>query len=159
MDSVQLTRYEVGFSVDVLQPKQRPRFNVNGKQTYTPIETTLAERQIAVAYKGASIRKYGHVVKAPKGVPVAMRVECYTKAPKSYPRWLPKWLKPWLPFVKKPDWDNLGKTVSDALNGIAYHDDSQITAAHIYKRDLDETTRDQTTVTIRFYLPEGYDFD
>jgi len=33
----------------------------------------------------------------------------------------------------KPDWDNVGKMVSDALNGVAYADDSQITLAHVSK--------------------------
>ena len=30
------------------------------------------------------------------------------------------------------DWDNHGKAISDALNGICYIDDKQITEAHIY---------------------------
>ena len=34
---------------------------------------------------------------------------------------------------KKPDWDNVGKIVSDALNQIAYHDDAQVYDAHIIK--------------------------
>jgi Holliday junction resolvase RusA-like endonuclease len=37
--------------------------------------------------------------------------------------------------TKRPDWDNLGKLVSDSLNGLAYKDDSQIveaTAAKYY---------------------------
>lgn len=34
---------------------------------------------------------------------------------------------------KKPDYDNMAKSITDALNGIAYRDDSQIVEAHIYK--------------------------
>jgi Holliday junction resolvase RusA-like endonuclease len=34
---------------------------------------------------------------------------------------------------KRPDWDNIGKAVSDALNGVAYADDGQIGAASIEK--------------------------
>lgn len=30
------------------------------------------------------------------------------------------------------DWDNYPKVLQDALNGIAWHDDSQITAAHVF---------------------------
>lgn len=150
--------YEISFTADVLQAKQRPRFNAKERRTYTPTETTDAERQIAIAYKGACIRKYGHVVRAPKGVPVAMQVDCYTKAPKKYPDWLPKWLKPRVPFTKKPDWDNLGKTVADGLNEVAYRDDAQITAAHVYKHDLADKGG-YIEVTLQFYLPEGYDFD
>lgn len=33
----------------------------------------------------------------------------------------------------KPDWDNIGKAVCDALNGIAYKDDSQVVSANVYK--------------------------
>ena len=34
----------------------------------------------------------------------------------------------------KPDWDNLGKLVSDAMNAVVYKDDAQIFEAHISKR-------------------------
>lgn len=35
--------------------------------------------------------------------------------------------------VKKPDWDNIGKIICDSLNGIAYHDDSQIVMGSVEK--------------------------
>ncbi len=38
---------------------------------------------------------------------------------------------------KKPDWDQLGKIVSDALEGLAYKNDSQIVDAHVHKRYSD----------------------
>ena len=37
----------------------------------------------------------------------------------------------WKP--SKPDWDNIGKSVCDALNGLAYNDDSQIVEATVKK--------------------------
>lgn len=33
----------------------------------------------------------------------------------------------------KPDWDNLAKLATDALNGVAYVDDAQIVSAHVEK--------------------------
>lgn len=33
--------------------------------------------------------------------------------------------------LKFGDWDNHAKAICDALNGICYHDDRQITEAHI----------------------------
>ena len=36
--------------------------------------------------------------------------------------------------TKKPDWDNIGKIVSDALNKFAFKDDAQITEATIIKK-------------------------
>lgn len=37
-------------------------------------------------------------------------------------------------FTARPDWDNLGKVISDGLNGIAYNDDAQICDARVAKR-------------------------
>lgn len=38
-----------------------------------------------------------------------------------------------LPDKRRKDWDNLAKNVMDALNGIVYRDDSQVTMATIEK--------------------------
>ena len=35
--------------------------------------------------------------------------------------------------MKKPDWDNVGKVVSDALNKLAYRDDTQIVECTVQK--------------------------
>ena len=35
---------------------------------------------------------------------------------------------------KKPDVDNISKSILDALNGIAYHDDSQVTSLWVWKQ-------------------------
>jgi Holliday junction resolvase RusA-like endonuclease len=35
--------------------------------------------------------------------------------------------------TKKPDWDNVAKSVCDAMNGIVYMDDTQIVDAHVTK--------------------------
>lgn len=39
-----------------------------------------------------------------------------------------------LPTYQTRDWDNLGKAISDALNGVAYHDDNQVMHASVTKR-------------------------
>lgn len=38
-----------------------------------------------------------------------------------------------LHHTSKPDWDNVGKIVTDALNGFAYKDDSQICESRVRK--------------------------
>jgi Holliday junction resolvase RusA-like endonuclease len=38
-----------------------------------------------------------------------------------------------LPNYATRDWDNLGKAVSDALNGVAYRDDNQVISASVTK--------------------------
>lgn len=40
--------------------------------------------------------------------------------------------------TKKPDWDNLAKAVTDAMNGIVYHDDAQIVRASVFKQYGDD---------------------
>lgn len=44
----------------------------------------------------------------------------------------------------KPDWDNAGKIISDALNGIAYRDDAQIVSAVV-----DQFYSDRPRVDVR----------
>jgi Holliday junction resolvase RusA-like endonuclease len=39
-----------------------------------------------------------------------------------------------LPHTKKPDFDNIAKSVVDACNGVLYKDDAQIYDCHIIKR-------------------------
>ena len=148
-----MTLYEVRFTVDFLQGKQRPRFSRRTGRAYTPKETEDAERQIGIAYKGASIRKYGRVVSAPRGVPVAVQVDCYKREPKTIPEYVLEWLLPRIPFVVAGDADNYLKEI-DGLNGIAWHDDAQVTAAHVYKHDRNGVTHDHMDFTVQFYLDE-----
>ena len=39
--------------------------------------------------------------------------------------------------TKKPDADNIAKIILDAINGIAYHDDSQIVELRVHKEYVD----------------------
>jgi Holliday junction resolvase RusA-like endonuclease len=39
--------------------------------------------------------------------------------------------------TKKPDWDSIGKIICDALNGVAYEDDKQVTESQMRKRYID----------------------
>jgi Holliday junction resolvase RusA-like endonuclease len=68
------------------------------------------------------------------------------------------------PMTKRPDGDNLWKTVSDALVGLAYDDDSQIWRAVIEKRYSDtprteivvlETPPDAQKCPLLDYLDEN----
>lgn len=56
-----------------------------------------------------------------------MRLVFSLKRPKTLPKKV-------VHHVKKPDLDNLTKAVKDALNGIAYKDDSQIISCMALKR-------------------------
>ncbi|MGB6231196.1 MAG: RusA family crossover junction endodeoxyribonuclease, partial [Litorimonas sp.] len=53
------------------------------------------------------------------------------------------------PHAIKPDGDNLAKLVKDALNGLAYHDDAQVSTTIVEKQWSDH---DRTVVTLE-WLP------
>lgn len=52
--------------------------------------------------------------------------------------------------LKKPDWDNVGKIITDALNGLAWHDDAQIARATVSKVYTAEEPR------VEIYLKKGF---
>lgn len=101
-------------------PKGRPRFT-RGGIVYTPSKTRAYEKQIASLAKAQIV---GH---QPLNGPLRVDVVAYLHLPVSMSK--KERLKA-LAFktfpTKKPDIDNLVKAALDALNGIVWHDDSQI---------------------------------
>ncbi len=121
--------------------KQRPRHNRSTNTTYTPNETRQHEQLIALAYN----RQIG-TFRFPKNAHISMRVTAYMPIPKSASKrkrelMLTGAIRP----TVKPDWDNIGKLVADALNGIAYDDDKCIVDARVQKF-YSESPRVQVTL-------------
>lgn len=99
--------------------KARPR--ITRKGVYTPKKTTDAENAVRSAWIDAGFKSFGDA-------PIQIEVHTFRCIPKSRPK------KVEIEHdTYKPDWDNVGKLVSDALNGLAYDDDSQIVSAHVVK--------------------------
>jgi Holliday junction resolvase RusA-like endonuclease len=100
--------------------KARPRFTRSG-HTYTPAKTVNYENLVKLSFTD----QIGYFV--PNKEPVRMLLRAFYKIPKSTPK---KYLADMghgiIQPMKKPDADNIIKSVADALNGIAYHDDAQI---------------------------------
>jgi len=65
----------------------------------------------------------------------------------------PKSAWPGKDCLVKPDWDNIGKLVCDALNRVVYRDDSQITKATVLKRYCEEGVAEGLFVRIRLDQP------
>ncbi len=95
-------------------PKARARtFLRNGKyMSFTPSKTVNAEQFIRACLIEQGIRPIENQA-------VRLIIDFYLKRPATLPK---KVLEP----IKRPDIDNLVKTVLDALNGYAFKDDSQI---------------------------------
>lgn len=108
--------------------KQRPKFNNKTKNTYTPKETRDYEALVKQCY----MQKYRDREPIPAKTPV--EVYAYFKIPKSMPKKQVKLIEnnELFPTVK-PDTDNISKIILDALNGLAYYDDNQVTDLTIYK--------------------------
>jgi Holliday junction resolvase RusA-like endonuclease len=106
--------------------KQRPRVMKTGI-TYTPKETVSYENLIKFIYSQ---------LPEPKKFegPVNMWVKAYFSIPKSSSKTKAYDMKMGsIRPIKKPDWDNIGKIISDALNTMAYHDDSQVVDCEVQK--------------------------
>lgn len=101
--------------------KARPRFVRAGAgvRTYTPKTTAEYERTICEAYKAAGGEKMDG--------PIEVRIVAFFRIPKSatVKERKAKGNGKERP-TKKPDLDNIAKVVMDALNGVAYRDDSQV---------------------------------
>ena len=78
--------------------------------------------------------------------PLACGIEVRRVKPASYPK-RPTKGNPWPDrWWKKPDVDNYVKLLFDALTGIAWQDDAQVTDLHVTKRFGD---RDEVVISIR----------
>lgn len=116
----------IEFTVDgVPVGKARPR--VTRYATYTPKKTKDYEQLTKWSCKS----KYKE---RPLKGPIRIDIKFYMYIPKSTSkvRVRRKCELEILP-TKQPDWDNMAKSITDALNGIAYEDDNQIVESHIYK--------------------------
>ena len=116
-------------------PKGRPRFARRGQfvQTYTDAKTIDYETQVAM--------KARHAIGATKPLESALTVFLYLRytVPASYSKKRKEACLNGLEYPKKVDIDNVYKSVTDAMNGIVYVDDSQIVEAHIKKVYAEES--------------------
>lgn len=123
--------FMVNFVVDgVPVAKGRPRFAKRGNfvQTYTPQKTkdyeSLVMEAATVAMGSAQ----------PLTTPIAIYLYIRLPIPASYSKKRVRdCIEGYEMPTKKPDWDNIAKAVTDALNGICYVDDCQIVNAHVKK--------------------------
>ena len=107
------------------QGKARARTFYNSRSnkmsSMTPEKTVLYENLIKTCFR----QKYGQGF--PDDAYVAANILAFFEPPKSISKKKREDMltgKIWP--AKKPDSDNIAKVVLDALNGIAYHDDTQI---------------------------------
>lgn len=105
-----------------IKGKGRPRFSNYGKfgKAYTPADTASYENLIKVQFKITCGDWFSELPLKMKITAIHGITKSTTKKDKA--KMLSGELKP----TKKPDADNIVKVICDALNGIAYRDDTQI---------------------------------
>lgn len=123
------------FEVDEVMACPRPRHMRNG-HTYMPTEYSHYKRRVAEAYRAAGGEHMGTA-------PVALTIDVMRELPGSSPKRVSA-----EPDTVRPDVDNIAKAVMDALNGVAYEDDSQVVSLSVLKCDRTRNpTRMRVTVT------------
>ena len=105
----------------------------NGKKKKSKIrffeDSKVSEykKKVIEAFEESGGRVYG------KDVPLRMSIRFYLSVPMSASeRKKENLIAKFFP-TKRPDNDNLYKGIADALNKVAYYDDSQIVITHIHK--------------------------
>jgi Holliday junction resolvase RusA-like endonuclease len=135
--------------------KGRPRFVTKGKggkplpypKTYTPKTTKEYEHKVIKAFLQAAGRKL--LLRCPVHIDIVAHYYIPQSASKiDRAAMLNGKLLP----TKKPDLDNVAKIILDALNGIAWQDDSQVCELTKRKRFGDPP---RVWVRLRWHLEEG----
>ena len=120
--------------------KGRPRYANQGGfiHAYTPKKTKDFEDAILNAFL-ESIPTNRKKPYYEKEVQLCAEISIYTAIPKSYSKKKrADCLWGYIAPTKKPDIDNICKSIFDALNGYAYADDSQIILLHAKKSYAEE---------------------
>lgn len=110
--------------------KGRPRFarTSSGVRTYTTDDTVSYENLVKISY----LNECGRRDKL-EG-PLRVNIQCYFPVPASTSRKKrDQMLNDEIMYTKKPDCDNLAKSILDALNGVAYSDDKQVCQLSVSK--------------------------
>ena len=123
------------FGFGFVPTKRRPKFTRKGR-AYDP----AANKREAAAIREAWAEQVGEW-KADG--PVGVSVDVHRKLPKGRPLKVESESDTF-----KPDVDNIAKAVLDALNGVAFEDDSQVVCLRCYKHPRRRRDSDRTLVRI-----------
>lgn len=129
----------ISFSCDFpMVAKERPRLGRGGR-TYTPTKTKGFEDAVAFKARAAMGNQ------PPMATPCRVEIYALVQIPPSWPKWKQA-AAAGKPYTSQTDWDNQGKAVCDALNGVVYVDDRLV--AHGSVERYWSPNPDQFRVTI-----------
>lgn len=109
--------------------KGRPRFNTRTGHAITPKDTVNYETLVHMEY----LNQCGNARFSDDAM-LDMRIKAYYSIPQSKSKKKKELMRAGvIRPTKKPDMDNCIKIIADALNKIAYHDDTQIVDCQVRK--------------------------
>jgi len=123
--------------------KGRPRFVRATGHTYTPEKTRAYEAMVRQVYR---LGRHGDPLQGP----VCLEIMAVFPLPKDKRR---RSALAGQPYTGKPDIDNVIKVIQDALNGLAYADDKQVTELHAALRYCGEGEQPHVSVIIEEAKP------
>lgn len=130
-------------------PQQRPKFTtVNGHgRAYDPAKSRNFKAEVAILASTA------HGMRPPFPDDVEVNIVAWLPIPQSWSKQKQHLALDGIihPTTRGNDVDNLAKSVLDAMTGIVYKDDSQVTSLHVYKRYSDKP---RTSVLVTGFLTE-----
>ena len=115
--------------------KGRPKFSTFGgyPKAYTPVKTVNYENLVKIAFQQTGEQPFERETQ------LRADITAFFPIPKSVSKKKREEMNSGLLMhTKKPDCDNIAKSILDALNGLAYYDDSQICELSVYKMYSDE---------------------
>lgn len=111
------------FTIDgKVQPQQRPRFSRQGGfvKTYDPPESARYKKHVAQVAERYALEEL-------IDSPIKLTVDAYIEIPKSYTKKKRKQIEDGeLLHIKKPDIDNMLKSITDGITGVLWTDDNLI---------------------------------
>ncbi len=131
------------FSVPGVEGQRRPRASVLAGRAHVRKDARdrVRAQEIRRAFEDA--RAAAGLPCVPVAGPVEVCVRCHMPLPKGAPRRVES-----MPFTRKPDADNVGKSVLDALNATAWLDDAQVTCLLVRKLDRMRGDAERTEVRV-----------
>ncbi len=144
----------VAFEVPGVEGQRRPRASVvRGRAHVRKDDLDRGrEREIRAAFEDA--RAACGLPCAPADGQVSVCVLCCMPMPKGAPKRVES-----MPFTRKPDADNVAKSVLDALNGVAWLDDAQVTHLSVRKLERRRAVTPRTAVRVVWGLEDEEEDD
>mgnify|MGYP000106680478 CR=1 FL=1 len=113
------------------QGKGRPRFSTHGGRgiTHPPDKTAIYENLVRLEYE-----RQCQGNRFSETAALSVEIFAYYDIPQSASKKQKQAMRDRLVRpTKKPDFDNIGKTICDSLNGYAYRDDAQVVDGSVHK--------------------------